>query len=76
MMMDRSTGAMGDTRNPVMFNQKIDQLISDSTRILVAGAGGGYDVVCGLPIYLDLCDRGKETHLARLASFAISTVAR
>jgi hypothetical protein len=57
-----------------MFNQKIDNIIQDSKRVLVAGAGGGYDVVCGLPIYLDLLDRGKHPHLASLTSTPLNDV--
>lgn len=38
-------------------------------RILVAGAGGGFDVYAGLPLALALRSAGKEVHLANL-SFA------
>jgi hypothetical protein len=37
--------------------------------ILLAGAGGGFDVYCGLPLYFALRDAGKAAHLANL-SFA------
>ncbi|MGW2373299.1 MULTISPECIES: DUF1152 domain-containing protein [Kitasatospora] len=36
-------------------------------RILVAGAGGGFDVYAGLPIALALRAAGKEVHLANLS---------
>ena len=36
-------------------------------RILLVGAGGGYDVYCGLPLYRYLEDRGKQVFLASLA---------
>ena len=35
-------------------------------RILVAGAGGGFDVMCGLPIAFALEAMGKTVHLANL----------
>jgi hypothetical protein len=35
--------------------------------------GGGYDVFCGLPVYLELVRRGKKVHLA---SFSFSDIAR
>jgi hypothetical protein len=38
-------------------------------RILIAGAGGGFDVYAGLPLALALMDDGKQVHLVNL-SFA------
>jgi len=40
--------------------------LAGARRILVAGAGGGYDVYCGLPLYFALREAGKEVHLASL----------
>lgn len=36
-------------------------------RILIAGAGGGYDVYCGLPLYFALRHAGKQVSLANLS---------
>jgi hypothetical protein len=36
-------------------------------RILLAGAGGGFDIFCGLPLYFALRRRGCEVHLANLS---------
>ncbi|MER7753478.1 DUF1152 domain-containing protein [Kitasatospora sp. NPDC097643] len=44
----------------------ISRLLS-ADRILVAGAGGGFDVYTGLPIALALRAAGKEVHLANLS---------
>ena len=41
--------------------------LASSHRILVAGAGGGFDVYAGLPIALALIESGKEVHLANLS---------
>jgi hypothetical protein len=41
----------------------LDQL-KDSQNILIAGAGGGFDIFAGLPIYFTLRDMGKNVHLA------------
>jgi hypothetical protein len=41
----------------------LDQL-ADSQHILIAGAGGGFDVFCGLPLYFTLREMGKDVHLA------------
>ncbi len=38
-----------------------------SRRILLAGAGGGYDIYCGLPLYAYLKNQDKEVFLASLA---------
>lgn len=43
--------------------------LDGANRILVAGAGGGCDVYCGLPLYLALREQGRDVHLASL-SFA------
>lgn len=43
--------------------------LESSERILIAGAGGGYDVFCGLPLFFGLKNAGKDVHLANL-SFA------
>ncbi|MFO0595281.1 MAG: DUF1152 domain-containing protein [Myxococcaceae bacterium] len=36
-------------------------------RVLIAGAGGGFDVYAGLPLALALWNRGQEVHLANLS---------
>jgi hypothetical protein len=43
--------------------------LRDARTVLVAGAGGGYDVFSGLPLYFGLRAAGKTAHLANL-SFA------
>lgn len=41
--------------------------LRNARRILVAGAGGGFDVYAGLPLAIALLDRGKDVHLANLS---------
>lgn len=41
--------------------------LTGARRVLVAGAGGGFDVYAGLPLALALAARGKEVHLANLS---------
>jgi hypothetical protein len=48
------------------LNLPILHLLENVDRILVAGAGGGFDVFCGLPIYFTLRDQGKDVYLANL----------
>jgi hypothetical protein len=38
-----------------------------SKRVLIAGAGGGFDVYAGLPLGFALRDEGKEVHFANLS---------
>ena len=40
--------------------------IADAKTVLIAGAGGGYDIFSGLPLYFGLRNAGKTVHLANL----------
>ena len=57
-----------------MIPQAIDQRLADAKSVLVAGAGGGYDVVCGVPLILALEARGISVHVASLASTPINDI--
>jgi hypothetical protein len=48
--------------------------LADARRILVAGAGGGFDVYAGLPLALALRADGREVHLANLSFTALELV--
>ena len=48
----------------MQLNLPIFDQLQDSQNILIAGAGGGFDVFCGLPIYFALREMGKSVHLA------------
>ncbi len=41
--------------------------LDKAQNILIAGAGGGFDVFCGLPLYFWLRNAGKTVHLANLS---------
>ncbi|MEV3991326.1 DUF1152 domain-containing protein [Streptomyces sp. NPDC049837] len=45
--------------------------LESAERVLVAGAGGGFDIYAGLPLALSLRHQGKEVHLANLAFSAV-----
>lgn len=45
----------------------IFQALDNAETILLAGAGGGYDIFCGLPLYFALKARGKQVILANLS---------
>ncbi len=46
------------------LNLPILEHLKNSQNILIAGAGGGFDVFSGLPIYFTLRQMGKTVHLA------------
>ena len=41
--------------------------LAPARRVLIAGAGGGFDVYAGLPLALALWEQGVEVHLANLS---------
>ncbi len=43
------------------------QELESAQNILIAGAGGGFDVFCGLPLYFWLKKQNKTVHLANLS---------
>jgi len=66
----------------MQLNLPIMDVLADRDRILIAGAGGGFDVFVGLPLYFTLRAQfpGKTVHLAnfsfceaRLVQFAAKT---
>ncbi|AZM64165.1 hypothetical protein DMA10_35320 [Streptomyces sp. WAC 01420] len=46
--------------------------LAGSRRVLVAGAGGGFDIYSGLPLALSLLHQGKEVFLANLSFSALA----
>ncbi|HXR65533.1 MAG TPA: hypothetical protein VN729_06405 [Ktedonobacteraceae bacterium] len=49
------------------------QEIENAQSILLAGAGGGFDIFSGLPLYFGLRNLGKQVHLANLSFSPLST---
>lgn len=49
-------------REPVLFTR-----LAGAERVLIAGAGGGFDVLAGLPLGLALMAQGKKVFFANLA---------
>lgn len=41
--------------------------LAQARTVLLAGAGGGFDIFTGLPLYFALRDAGKQVHLANLS---------
>ena len=46
---------------------RLFQVLKSSESILIAGCGGGYDFMSGLPLYFNLMKQGKQVHLANLS---------
>ncbi len=46
----------------------------NSQNILIAGAGGGFDIFAGLPLYFTLREMGKRVHLANFSFSEIQMV--
>lgn len=57
-----------------MLPTLIQSRLTASSRVLVAGMGGGYDVVCGLPLFLALEEKGCAVHLASFSSTPLNDV--
>src|SRR5207248_11265434 len=49
--------------------------LEGARRVLLAGAGGGYDVFCGLPLYHALRGAGKDVFLANLSFTPVESLA-
>ncbi|RYX80797.1 DUF1152 domain-containing protein [bacterium] len=47
--------------------------LKDTQTVLLAGAGGGYDVFCGLPLFHALRAQGKTVYLANLSFSYLSS---
>ncbi len=47
------------------------QELKDAQNILLAGAGGGFDIFCGLPLYMNLKESGKNVYLANYSFTAL-----
>jgi hypothetical protein len=50
-----------------VFDSPLGAALAPARRILLAGAGGGFDIFCGLPLFFALRALGKEVHLANLS---------
>ena len=65
--------------NPVTFSLAVPPLfaaLAPARRVLIAGAGGGFDVYAGLPLALSLWGSGVEVHLANLSFSELELVDR
>lgn len=59
----------------MQLNLPILDLLTDKQNILIAGAGGGFDIFSGLPLYFALRELGKNVHLANysFSDFALAS---
>lgn len=52
----------------------VTEKFKNCNNILIAGAGGGSDILCGLPLYYTLLKMGKKVHLANLTHTDLKTI--
>lgn len=55
----------------MQLNLPIMEQLSAAETVLIAGAGGGFDIYAGLPLYFALQAQGKSVHLA---NFSFSSI--
>lgn len=60
--MSRSTEQVNNA--PSLGFLPIFSMLSTTNNVLIAGAGGGFDIFCGLPLFFYLQASGKNVHLA------------
>ncbi|WP_206074527.1 DUF1152 domain-containing protein [Antribacter gilvus] len=58
---------MRPPRRPDLFTPGLLTELGDAQNVLIAGAGGGFDVYAGLPLALALRAQGRRVHLANLS---------
>ena len=64
---NRSRGAVAGTMLPGVWPSPFFTALRDARRILIAGAGGGFDVYAGLPLALALRTAGHQVWLGNLS---------
>lgn len=58
----------------MQLNLPILDHLANSQNILIAGAGGGFDIFSGLPLYFTLREMGKTVHLANFSFTEFSLI--
>ncbi len=58
----------------MQLNLPIFDQVAACKNLLIAGMGGGFDVFCGVPIYLELRRRGQCVHLANFSFSELNMV--
>lgn len=64
----------GDTAGTSLSEPAFFTRLRPARRILIAGAGGGFDVYAGLPLAVALSAQGKQVHLASLSFAALDAL--
>lgn len=57
-----------------LYEPPLFAALKDAKCVLVAGAGGGFDVYAGLPLAFALMSLGKTVHLANLSFSALHLI--
>ena len=59
-----------------MLAQPVTRALSSARSILLAGCGGGYDVLGAVPLLAELVEQGRQVHLASLSFCYLNGLAR
>jgi hypothetical protein len=57
-----------------LLTQPLEPYLVGAKNVLIAGAGGGFDFVCGVPLAASLQNRGCSVHFSNLSFSALNTV--
>ncbi|GMU11270.1 hypothetical protein [Corallococcus caeni] len=57
-----------------LITSPLFERLQRAEHVLLAGAGGGFDIYCGLPLYFRLRELGKRVSLANLSFTTLSRV--
>ena len=57
-----------------MLGVPIAEGLRQSSRILLLGAGGGYDILGAVPIFVALRAQGKEVHLGGVSFTSLASL--
>ena len=60
----------------MQINLPIAHLLEESQNVLIAGAGGGFDIYSGLPLFFHLRAMGKTVHLANYSFVPLNLAKR
>jgi hypothetical protein len=58
-----------------MLRQPISEILAGASRVLLAGCGGGYDVLGAVPLAVELLERGTDVRFASLSFCYLNALA-
>ena len=74
-MADSGSAGNGNAASASLGEPAFFTRLKPARRILIAGAGGGFDIYAGLPLAVALSAQGKQVHLANLSFASLDALA-